>query len=382
MINENDVIVTVTGDTITRDSIVQEMINYFNKTYPESNITDFNEGSVARNLLECISLPVFHLMMNNYESTRVGFISTSYGEWLDLLGLEIGVNRVEGERAEGIVTFSLPAVADTPVIIPSDTYLVAENGMIFLTIPTVTIPVGETNVSCPVIALIEGDAGNVESGTLNEFYQTIIHPLLSVTNDTACSGGSNREDDLKYRERILNRKNSADFGSIPYSKLLGESVDGVHDVLLIDDEDYTAEIIVNGDVKPVDADVYAECISVYTDEYNRILGHRFCFSPAGFTYINLEVELLVSEEIDDTSIFNDVLTGLLNGGRVSGVSYPGVDINQELTRYSIVSALESIEGVIDIINLTDDEGNTFSRLQPDTNRVLCLGSLTVTQTTE
>ena len=168
MINENDVIVTVTGDTITRDSIVQEMINYFNKTYPESNITDFNEGSVARNLLECISLPVFHLMMNNYESTRVGFISTSYGEWLDLLGLEIGVNRVEGERAEGIVTFSLPAVADTPVIIPSDTYLVAENGMIFLTIPTVTIPVGETNVSCPVIALIEGDAGNVESGTLNE----------------------------------------------------------------------------------------------------------------------------------------------------------------------------------------------------------------------
>ena len=382
MINLNDAIVTVTGDTITRAEIVQDMINFYNQLYPNSTITDFNEGSVARNILEAVSVAVFHLMMNNYESSRVNFLSTSYGEWLDLLGLELGVARKQGERASGAVTFSLPTVASTPVTIPADTYLVAENGMVFLTIPSVTIPVGESSTICPVIALIEGDAGNVASGTINEFYQTIIHPLLTVTNDNACEGGSNREEDLKYRERLFDYKSVTDFGSLPYYELLGASVDGVHDVILVEDTGYTAKVIVNGDEKPVPDDVYAECMSVFTDKYNLLLNHRFSFSPAGFTLVDLNLEVIVSEEIEDETIFTQVLTGLFNGGRVSGVSYPGLDINQELTRYSIVSAVESIEGVVDISSLTDGDDLAFSRIQPSSDTVLYLNSLNVTQIVE
>ena len=382
MINENDAIVTVTGDTITRASIVQDMINLFNKKYPESRITDFNEGSQIRNILESISVAVFHLMMNNYESTRVGFLETSYGEWLDLLGLEIGLARYTGERATGTVTFSLPSPAVTPVTIPTDTYLVAENGMVFLTIPEVTIPVGESSCLCPVIALIEGEGGNIPSGTLNEFYQTIINPLLSVTNEDEFFGGSDRESDLKYRERLVNKKSVTDFSSKPYYMTLGANIEGVHDVILIDDENYTTNVIVNGDTKPVDDDVYAECIRVFTDEFNRSLKHKFTFTPASFTPLDLNIEIIVEEEITDTTIFTDVLTGLLNGGRVAGVSYPGHDINQDVTRYSLVSALESITGVVDIASLTDSDDLAFSRKTPVENTVFILGEVNITQITE
>ena len=49
------------------------MIDFFNAKYPDSQITDFNEGSEIRNILESIACDIFHLeeklqFMSNFHS--------------------------------------------------------------------------------------------------------------------------------------------------------------------------------------------------------------------------------------------------------------------------------------------------------------------------
>ena len=77
---------TVTGEEISRTIIVQNMIDFYNEKYPNAYITDFNEGSEIRNILEAIACDVFHLELNDQNILRACFLSTSYGSYLDLFG--------------------------------------------------------------------------------------------------------------------------------------------------------------------------------------------------------------------------------------------------------------------------------------------------------
>ena len=70
---------TLTGQEIDRSVLVQNMIDYYNYKYPDSQVTDFNEGSEIRNLLESIATDIFHMELNDTQLLNVAFLSTSYG---------------------------------------------------------------------------------------------------------------------------------------------------------------------------------------------------------------------------------------------------------------------------------------------------------------
>ena len=65
---------TITGERIDRTTLVQKMIDYFNDKYPNTQITDFNEGSEIRNLLEAIAVDIYHLESNNNDIWRACFL--------------------------------------------------------------------------------------------------------------------------------------------------------------------------------------------------------------------------------------------------------------------------------------------------------------------
>ena len=105
---ENESFYNLIGDEISRESIVEEMIEYYNQKLElgETRVTDFNEGSEIRNLLESIAVDLYDLMEDNYEATKIAFISSAYGEWLDLHGENplINLPRDTGSEAVGFVT--------------------------------------------------------------------------------------------------------------------------------------------------------------------------------------------------------------------------------------------------------------------------------------
>ena len=377
---------SVYGEEINRSVLVQQMIDYFNSKYPDSQITDFNEGSEIRNLLESLACDIFHLELDNQDIIRACFLSTTYGRYLDLFGEELNRPRDYGSVSTGNVVFTIPEEATQEVIIPDGTILLDnETGIEFATSGDAVISIGETSVTCLAVSVIIGLNTNSKADKITVFRDNPPVSSLTVTNPEAMTGGRNSELDDEYRTRLLAVRAEDNFGSIQYYVNLGQNVDGVHDVILTDSTNYTGKIIVNGDTKPLPADVLANVVSVYNSQANLVYNQTFEVEEVGYTTVDLEMTVGVTEEVDE-GIFTDVLEVLFNGGyfesastsRNIEINYQGLNINEELTNYQILTIIEALKFVVQVTSLTSD-GSTFKQLTPDTNTVLKLGTVTITQ---
>ena len=368
---------TVAGEEISRATIVQESIDFYNEKYPDVQITDFNEGSVIRNIIESLAVEIFHLMQVDNDINKRAFISTCTGNYLDLHGADINTLRSMGKEAWGVVTFSIPSTETFEITIPSNTVLVSsETGLQFITINDAYIGVGDTSVDVACRSVVVGANCNAAAGTINTFYSTKPYSTLAVTNAEALTGGADSETDDEYRARLLKLKGQDNFGSIEYYNSLGNNIDGVHDVLIVDSETYTGKVLVNANVKPVPNDVLALVVAAYSNESNRVYKQDFEVEAVDYTTTDLVVECDVSQEMSDNE-FTKVLTQLFNG---SEGSYNGVNINESLTRYMIITCLENdLPFIYQVTSMTLEGTGAFTRLTPDTNTALKLGTLTVIQ---
>ena len=381
----------ILGEEVSRTNIVQETINYYQQKLAigETAITDFNEGSEIRNLIEAIAVDLYVLREEEYESSRVAFISTSYGAWLDLHGENplIGLPREQGSEAIGLVTFSIPEALTSEIIIPEETILIDENnGLEFTTDSECVIGIGETSASVYVTCMTVGADGNLASNTLTIIDDENIDNSVTVTNPEPLTGGADYEDDDAYRERLLTKNESAGFGSLPYYEDLGNNISGVHDILLIDTTDttgsgkpYTKKILVNGDNKPTPDDIIVDVLTEFTKSENIVLDHIFTIGKPSYTSVDLTVNLSVEVEID-TGLVNELLTCFFNGGTTeSGIVCEGLSINEDLTR----NALYGVFDMIDRSVLSTEilvSGSEITTVSPATNGVLKLGTVTVNQT--
>ena len=373
----------INGDVITREKLVQHMIEYYNEKYPNSKITDFNEGSEIRNLLEAIAVDIFHMEIINQQTLRASFLSTSYGSYLDLFGEELHTPRTTGTSAWGTVTFSITEPVTYPITIPMYTTLVSsETGLFYNTNMDCEIAIGETSVDCPVYSQVPGANTNAKENTVNAFLNTPPSPLLTVTNNEAFTEGKDTESDDDYRKRLLQVKAQDSFGSLEYYTRIGTRIPGVHDVSLVESTNgYTANVLVNGNIKPLDSDILARVTSVYANAKNLVYNHTFEVNEVDYTTIDLELTAVVTDEVED-QLFIDALTCFVDGGDIfingTELIYPGVSINKPITNYQLMTMLETLPFVVQITSLTND-GSTFNTLTPDTNEVLKLGTITITQ---
>ena len=375
----------ITGELVTTDFLVQKMINSFYEKYPDANITDFNEGSQIRNFLESLSSELYHLEFKDQQLVQLAFLTTMLGSYLDLKGEELQTPRMLGSSSIGNVTFSIPEAQTIEITIPANTVLVdSETGYYFNTTAETRINIGDTSCSVSAVSQVIGEAANSRAGKITVFRDNKPSELLSVTNEKAFTGGTDYEEDEAYRERLLEKLGEDSFGSREYYIRLGESVDGVHDVLLTDAEGYTGKVLVNGDEKPLDEDILALVVAQYI-EPNLVYKQTFLVEECDYTEIDLEITAGVYEEVDD-QFFIDVLEVLFNGGvyvsestsQNLNLTYPGLRINEPLTVYQLLTALEAPRFVSQITNITCDD-ETFNTLTPDENECLKLGTVTITQ---
>lgn len=375
----------ITGELVNIDFLVQKMIDSFYKKYPDGKITDFNEGSQIRNILESFASEVYHLELKDQQLVQLAFLTTMFGSYLDLKGEELQTPRILGSSSIGNVTFSIPEAQTIEITIPSGTVLVdSETGYYFNTTAETRINIGDTSCSVSAVSQVTGEAANSRAGKITVFRDNKPSELLSVTNNAAFTGGTDYEEDEAYRERLLAKQGEDSFGSREYYIRLGESVDGVHDVLLTDAEGYTAKVLVNGDEKPLDDDILALVVAQYI-EPNLVYKQTFLVEECDYTEVDLEITAGVYEEVDD-QLFIDVLETLFNGGlyvsestsQNLNLNYPGLRINEPLTVYQLLTALEAPSFVSQITNITSDS-ETFNKLTPDENECLKLGTVSITQ---
>ena len=373
---------TLDGEKIDRSVLVQKMIDYFNEKYPDSQITDFNEGSEIRNILEAIGVDIYHMELNDQAILRASFLSTSYGSYLDLFGEELNTQRNLGAVAWGDVTFSIESAVNYLITIPAGTVLVNEDtGLYYETNMTVEIPIGETSVDCPCYSQVPGSNTNAEANTITMFRDANFLPEVSITNASAFTGGRDTETDEDYRQRLLNVKNQDGFGSREYYNRIGAEVSGVHDVAIVSSASYTGKVLVNGYTKPLPQSVLTNVTSVYTDEQNLVYNQTFEVAEVSYTTVPLEITAVVTDEVSD-SIFTSLLALFFNGGSQvinnTAMTYNGLSINQDVTNYMLLTVLETLPFVVQITSITSGS-STFSKISPGTNKALKLGTVTITQ---
>ena len=375
---------TVTGEEISRNILVQQMIDYYSLKLKvgETRVTDFNEGSEIRNLLEAIGVDIYWFMEQVNENGKIGFVETAEGEWLDKHGDNpaIKLPRIQGEYARGIVKFSVPSVQTLDITIGASTLLVCEEtGLEYITDNDCTINVGETSATVGATCITTGYDGNCGVGKLNTISDTyFINNLVSVTNEEAFVEGVDYEDDDQYRERLLEYIRKDDFGSRSYYEELGRNVDGVHDVILIDDLTYTAKVLVNGDVKPTPNTVLLDTLVAYTDTPNLVLNHTFTVDTPDYVTKNFTLNAEMYVEIEDNTLKN-ILTDYINGGAsVEGFEFEGLYIGEGINKLELYSIFEIVTQLSSIEILVD--GTELDTIELDSSEVLKIGTITVNQT--
>ena len=121
--------IRVTGEECSRGILVQQMIDFYQAKLRagETRVTDFNEGSEIRNLLESFAVDLYVLMEETDAVAKHCFVETAEGEWLDKHGSNplINLPRETGASSTGYVVFSIPAAATGDVLVPVDTIVVS-----------------------------------------------------------------------------------------------------------------------------------------------------------------------------------------------------------------------------------------------------------------
>ena len=375
---EEDTFYDIDGYEVSRTNLVQQMIDYYQAKLQagETRVTDFNEGSEIRNLLESVAVDVYALMEYLNEVTMIAFVETATGEWLDKHGANpfVQLARDPGDYAVGYVTFTIPSVQASDVTIPAGTVVAStENSLQYVTDSDLIISVGDTSVTGTITCLTVGVDGNCGAGTVTVLDDdTLIINGLTVTNSEALSGGVDYEDDDFYRQRLLDFIRKDDFGSLSYYEKLCTDVSGVHDVAFISSTGYTRKVLVNGDVKPTPDTVLADVLEVLSIPDNIVLGHSFTVDKPGYDDVDLVVNLTVSEEIDETEITNAV-NAVFNGDNL----IDGLVIDESLTKDMLYGQLGLIDEIESIQVLYD--GSEISTITPSSNSVLVLDDLTINQ---
>ena len=366
------------GDEINLTNLVEQMINFYElkAEVGETRLTDFNEGSEIRNLLEAFAILGYAIMEEQSEATRIAFISTSEDTWLDRIGELpfIDLPRINGQESTGSVTFTLAAALDDDYTIPSETILSSsETGLDFETDGDVTIFAGELTGTGIANCLTDGADGNVPVGSIDTIDDDSVDTeILSVTNEYPFELGLDYEDDDTYRERLLANVRADGFGSVGYYNRIGEAVTGVHDVKLVSDESYTRKVLVNGKVKPTPESVLLDVLEVYSSLENLVLGHSFTVDRPEYVEVDMDFELSVSTLLDEDELL-EMLTAFVNGGDVFSMTYTGLRIGEDITE-------DNVNGVMQVFEYVVSSSVTISEHTINDGDVLKLGDVSFTQT--
>lgn len=384
---DDEVFYNQIGEEISRNFLVEQMIQYYEmkKDIGETKVTDFAEGSEIRNLLESIAVDCYILMQEQNELTKIAFIDSAEGEYLDKQGMNPFINlpRNQGTEATGYVTFTIPEAITEEIVISEGTIVICEDtGLEYATDVEGVIPIGDTETTVACTCLTTGKDGNCAVNMINIIDDDYIDVTgLTVSNSEKFRYGTDYEEDDEYRDRLLAYVRQDDFGSLPYYYNLAQSIEQVHDVYIIDTPNYTKEILVNGFEKPASNTLLLDVLEAFTNTNNVVVGHTFSVDTPAYKTVNLDINLSVVVEISEDNIVS-LITTFFNGGDsdIPGMSFNGVNIGQSVSKTELYNALGLMEAIKGIEVLDHETQTEITEITVNADEVIKAGNLVITQT--
>ncbi len=186
----------------TFDQIFGEMRD---RTPPQ--ISDFQEGSIARTLYETFAFEVALLYEQMHQVYLSAFVDTATGSQLDLVVAILGIKRGEPDFAMGVVTFERDLGIDQPIQIPAGFLLTTREDAAktakktYQTVESQTLSETESQVQVRVQAIQPGDTEVAEANTVQVMPQP-LPGIKAITNEQPIRfTGKRRETDEELRDR-------------------------------------------------------------------------------------------------------------------------------------------------------------------------------------
>lgn len=364
----------------THEELVQRQIDDLKAN--QSQITDLNEGSEARNLISATGLLAYEARYWIDWMTKQGFPHTAEGDQLDSVGLMVGIYRQDSVKASGAVTLtrSNGAASDLNIPIGTTVYASLNPDVLYETTEEGNFTTGVTDITLDVEATTSGLNTNAGIGAIDTV-DTLFSQALTVTNAAALSNGADVESDDDLRIRIIEAGKSREMGSIKWYESLVNTVTGVHDTSLINNpfsQSNQVLILVNGDSRPTDNELITDVEDLFSDEANQIGGVNLNIAKPNFIVQNIVATVTLKSGYTWETVEADVetnITAYVNGGTTSyGVVYPGLNIGDDIISSQIGFIILNTEGVQDYI-LTAPSSNT----SVGTMDAAQLGTITLTE---
>ncbi len=358
---------TPIGTQISREKIVNDWIENYQKEN-EGKLTDFSEGSEIRNILESFALSVYSLMYYDMLEYRQHWLIYSKGSYLDLKGTELRLPRKTGSYAQGTVTITLPSVQEEDISVDDLSFINLDTEITYTPYKSLTqinndfeyvIPSGELQIEIPVICTISGTIGNTDINTVNAFEDELTLDGVTVTNEIAITGGLDEELDDDYRSRLLARERNGSFGNKNWYENIVTEIEGVHDAYVTYGGKFV-KVYINGNVKPISSYTLNLCLDQLNIKANHLLHHRFEVFEPNYIDLNLKIELnekviknktygtdIKTFEVTENMIMKRLQT-LIDGGTDGDMSFIGYKLGETLKETDIISALESIDGIVSV----------------------------------
>ncbi len=173
-------------------------VNY----YPQAALpvlTDIYTGSVVRTLSESVALEIARLYAQLEQVYDSGFVDTASDRALDHVVALLGIERVRGGFATGLLEFTRAASSRGAINIPAGTRVITAAGSVeYETTETVQMAPDQTTVRVPIRDLEQNDP--LPANTLT----TLVVPLAgmaSVTNPAPTAIATRSETDVELRSR-------------------------------------------------------------------------------------------------------------------------------------------------------------------------------------
>jgi uncharacterized phage protein gp47/JayE len=185
---------------------------------------DTSEGSFIHDTLSPAALEIAQLYTNLDMILTLAFAQTTSGQYLDYRADERGLTRKNALKATGMVKVS----GNPGVAIGKGTIFLTDGGIEFESTEVAVIQEnGLADIS--IQAVDDGITGNVPAGAVKTL-QVALQGVTEITNESAITGGTDRESDEDLLSRLLRKvRNPATSGNAAHYLQWAAEVSGVGD---------------------------------------------------------------------------------------------------------------------------------------------------------
>ena len=172
--------------------------------YEQESGFEIDEASDIAVRLKVLAGEIYNMETTLDWTKRQMFASTATGENLDKLAAQRGITRKAAVKATGQLTFRLAQTLDYAVSIPRGTVVATDDEIPvrFVTTADGEIPQATYSVDINAEAELAGYRGNINAHAAT-VPVSVPAAISSVSNNSRFTGGSDEENDIALRGRIL-----------------------------------------------------------------------------------------------------------------------------------------------------------------------------------